>query len=50
MWVRDGLLFDLASSSLEQSTGDDYRRLECRECGRYPITGSVLQMLDSRLS
>lgn len=37
------------SSSLEQPTGGDYRRVECRKCGKYQITGSALAMLDTRL-
>ncbi|MET4489033.1 DUF4145 domain-containing protein [Bradyrhizobium sp. LA7.1] len=37
------------SSNLEQPTGGDYRRVECRKCGKYQITGSTLAMLDSRL-
>jgi hypothetical protein len=37
------------SSNLEQPTGGDYRRVECRKCGKYQITGSALAMLDSRL-
>lgn len=38
------------SSNLEQPTGGDYRRVECRKCGKFQITGSALAMLDSRLN
>ena len=38
------------ASNLEQPTGGDYRRVECRKCGKYQITGSALAMLDSRLN
>jgi hypothetical protein len=38
------------SSSLEQPTSGDYRRVECRRCGQFQITGSALAMLDSRLN
>lgn len=37
------------SSNLEQPTGGDYRRVECRKCGKFQITGSASAMLDSRL-
>lgn len=39
-----------ASANLEQPNGADYRRVECRKCGKFQITGSALAMLDSRLS
>jgi len=39
-----------SSASLEQPTGGDYRRVECRKCGRFQITGTALAMLPSRLS
>jgi hypothetical protein len=38
------------SANLEQPTGGDYRRVECRKCGRFQITGSALAMLESRLN
>ena len=38
------------SANLEQPTGGDYRRVECRKCGKFQITGSALAMLPSRLS
>lgn len=38
------------SSNLDQPTGGDFRRVECRKCGKYQITGSALAMLDSRLN
>ena len=37
------------SANLEQPTGGDYRRVECRKCGKFQITGSALAMLESRL-
>lgn len=37
------------SANLEQPNGGDYRRVECRKCGRYQITGSALSMLETRL-
>lgn len=38
------------SANLEQPTGGDYRRVECRKCGKFQITGSALAMLPSRVS
>jgi len=38
------------SSNLEQPTGGDYRRVECRKCGKFQITGSASAMLESRLN
>ena len=38
------------SSNLEQPAGGDYRRVECRKCGKFQITGSALAMLESRLN
>lgn len=38
------------SANLEQPSGGDYRRVECRKCGKYQITGSALSMLETRLS
>ncbi len=38
------------SANLEQPTGGDYRRVECRKCGKFQITSSALAMLPSRLS
>jgi hypothetical protein len=38
------------SASLEQATGGDYQRVECRKCGRFQITGTALAMLPSRLA
>jgi hypothetical protein len=37
------------SANLEQPSGGDYRRVECRKCGKFQITGSALAMLPSRL-
>ncbi|MDX1103272.1 hypothetical protein GOL81_28640 [Sinorhizobium medicae] len=37
------------SANLEQPNGGDYRRVECRKCGKYQITGSALSMLKTRL-
>jgi hypothetical protein len=37
------------SANLEQPNGGDYRRVECRKCGKYQITGSALSMLETRL-
>lgn len=37
------------SANLEQPNGGDYRRVECRKCGKYQITGSALAMLPARL-
>ncbi|MBY5571772.1 DUF4145 domain-containing protein [Rhizobium leguminosarum] len=37
------------SANLEQPSGGDYRRVECRKCGKYQITGSALSMLETRL-
>lgn len=36
------------SSNLELPAGGDYRRVECRKCGKFQITGSALAMLESR--
>jgi hypothetical protein len=38
------------SASLEQPSSGDYRRVECRKCGKFQITGTALAMLPSRLS
>ena len=38
------------SANLEQPTGGDYRRVECRKCGKFQITGSALAILPSRFS
>ena len=38
------------SANLEQPSGGDYRRVECRKCGKFQITGSALAMLPSHLS
>ena len=38
------------SADLEQPPGGDYRRVECRKCGKFQITGTALAMLASRLS
>lgn len=38
------------SANLEQPNGGDYRRVRCRKCGTYQITGSALSMLETRLS
>lgn len=38
------------SANLEQPTGGDYRRVECRKCGKFQITGSALAILESRLN
>lgn len=38
------------SASFEQPTGGDYRRVECRKCGNFQITGSALAMLQSRIA
>lgn len=38
------------SANLEQPSGGDYKRVECRKCGKFQITGSALAMLPSRLS
>jgi hypothetical protein len=38
------------SANLEQPTGGDYKRVECRKCGKFQITGSALAMLGSRLN
>lgn len=38
------------SASLEQPSSGDYRRVECRRCGKFQITGTALAMLPSRLS
>lgn len=38
------------SSNLEQPVDGDYRRVECRKCGKFQITGSALAMLESRLN
>ncbi|MEH2546056.1 hypothetical protein V1283_002701 [Bradyrhizobium sp. AZCC 2262] len=37
------------SASLEQPSSGDYRRVECRRCGNFQITGTALAMLPSRL-
>jgi hypothetical protein len=37
------------SANLEEPNGGDYRRVECRKCGKYQITGSALSMLETRL-
>ncbi|MCO6388538.1 DUF4145 domain-containing protein [Aliihoeflea sp. 40Bstr573] len=37
------------SANLEQPNGGDYRRVQCRKCGKYQITGSALSMLETRL-
>ncbi|MGT2440861.1 DUF4145 domain-containing protein [Bradyrhizobium betae] len=38
------------SSNLEKPAGGDYRRVECRKCGKFQITGSALAMLKFRLN
>ena len=38
------------SASLEQPSGGDYWRVECRKRGKFQITGSAMAMLPSRLS
>ncbi|MFF0948341.1 DUF4145 domain-containing protein [Rhizobium leguminosarum] len=38
------------SANLEQPNGGDYRRVECRKCGKFQITGSALSMLESRIA
>lgn len=38
------------SANLEQPTGGDYRRVECRKCGKFQITGTALAILPSRLT
>lgn len=38
------------SASLEQPSSGDYRRVECRKCGKFQITRTALAMLPSRLS
>ena len=37
-------------ANLEQPSGGDYQRVECRKCGKYQITGSALAMLETRLT
>lgn len=39
-----------SSASLEEPSSGDYRRVECRKCGKFQITGTALAMLSSRLS
>lgn len=36
-------------ANLEQPNGGDYRRVECRKCGKYQITGTALSMLETRV-
>lgn len=36
--------------SLEEPTDGDYRRVQCRKCGNFQITGSALAMLQSRFA
>lgn len=36
------------SASVEEPSGGDYRRIECRKCGKFQITGSALAMLPHR--
>lgn len=38
------------SANEEQPSGGDYRRVDCRRCGKYQITGTALSMLESRLA
>lgn len=38
------------SAGEEQPAGGDYRRVDCRKCGKYQITGTALSMLQARLS
>lgn len=38
------------SANEEQPTGGDYRRVDCRKCGRYQITGTALSMIGHRLA
>jgi len=38
------------SVSHEEASGGDYRRVNCRKCGNFQITGSALAMLHSRLA
>lgn len=37
------------TANIEQPNGGDYRRVECRKCGKYQITGTALSMLDARV-
>jgi hypothetical protein len=37
------------SANLKQPSGGDYRRVECRKCGKYQITGTALSMLETRV-
>lgn len=39
-----------SANLVEQPTGGDYRRVECRKCGKFQITGSALAMLQSRIA
>lgn len=38
------------SANEEQPNGGDYRRVDCRKCGKYQITGTALSMLEARLA
>lgn len=38
------------SANEEHPNGGDYRRVECRKCGKYQITGTALSMLKSRMA
>ncbi len=38
------------SANLQQPNGGDYRRVDCRKCGKFQITGSALAMLPARLA
>ncbi|MGB3834234.1 MAG: DUF4145 domain-containing protein [Mesorhizobium sp.] len=39
-----------SSANEEQPNGGDYRRVDCRKCGKYQLTGTALTMLESRLA
>lgn len=38
------------SANEERPNGGDYRRVDCRKCGKYQITGTALSMLEARLA